>query len=77
MYVTLITPVLAAKSFQVASKDTLSYSLSEIYAGILNPKPAGAIFGNWVDVRDVAEAHVLALKEEQASGQRLVVSAGE
>lgn len=30
----------------------------------------------WVDVRDLAEAHVLSLESEKASGKRIIISAG-
>ena len=30
----------------------------------------------WIDVRDVAEAHVLSLQRENAGGERIIVSAG-
>lgn len=30
-----------------------------------------------VDVRDMAEAHIIALEKEEAKGQRIVISAGE
>ncbi|KAF8060711.1 D-lactaldehyde dehydrogenase [Lyophyllum atratum] len=30
----------------------------------------------WIDVRDVAEAHVLALEKEEAGGERIIISAG-
>ena len=33
--------------------------------------------GSWVDVRDLAEAHVLALERESAGGQRIIASAGQ
>jgi hypothetical protein len=33
--------------------------------------------GGWVDVRDLASAHVAALEKEEAGGQRIIVSAGE
>ena len=32
--------------------------------------------GNWVDVRDVAEAHVAALEKEEAANERILVAAG-
>ena len=32
---------------------------------------------NWVDVRDVALAHVLAMEKVEAAGQRFIVSQGE
>jgi hypothetical protein len=31
---------------------------------------------SWIDVRDLSEAHVRALKEEKAGGERLIVCAG-
>jgi len=31
----------------------------------------------WVDVRDLAEAHALALEKEAAGGERIIVSAGK
>jgi nucleoside-diphosphate-sugar epimerase len=30
----------------------------------------------WIDVRDIAEAHVLALEKEKAGGERFVLGAG-
>jgi len=37
-----------------------------------------ATIGNaWVDVRDLALAHVVALEKEGAGGQRLLMAAGE
>ena len=33
--------------------------------------------GAWVDVQDVAEAHVRALEREAAGGERITASAGE
>lgn len=31
----------------------------------------------WVDVRDVAEAHALALEKEAAGGERIIISKGK
>ncbi|KAF8978660.1 hypothetical protein BDQ17DRAFT_1439987 [Cyathus striatus] len=31
----------------------------------------------WADVRDLADAHITALEKEEASGERIIVSAGE
>lgn len=30
----------------------------------------------WIDVRDLAEAHVLAIKKQEAGGERVIVSEG-
>ena len=32
--------------------------------------------GEWVDVRDIALAHVLAIEKEAAGGKRVIISAG-
>lgn len=32
--------------------------------------------GAWVDVRDLGDAHVLALEKEESGGERLFISAG-
>ena len=31
----------------------------------------------WIDVRDVALAHVLALQKEEAGGERIIISSGK
>ena len=31
----------------------------------------------WIDVRDVALAHVLAMEKDAAGGQRIILSAGD
>jgi nucleoside-diphosphate-sugar epimerase len=61
----------------VDSREKLSYSLAQFYNGILHEKAPGATFGNWIDVRDVAESHLLTLEREEASGQRFITSAGK
>ena len=33
--------------------------------------------GCWIDVRDVSEAHVLALEKEAAGGERIIISGGK
>ena len=30
----------------------------------------------WIDVRDLAEAHVLAIKKQEAGGERIIISGG-
>lgn len=42
------------------------------YGGSLLTTPGHA----WVDVRDVSEAHVLALEVPAAGGERIIVSGG-
>jgi hypothetical protein len=45
---------------------------------IANPAtPASASFAaNWVDVRDLGHAFILALQEPGVGGERLIISAG-
>ncbi|KAH6907386.1 D-lactaldehyde dehydrogenase [Coprinopsis sp. MPI-PUGE-AT-0042] len=61
------------------SPETLSGSLKYFYDFLLpkEPKPREALGSPsvWVDVRDVAEAHVLALEKEKAGGERILVVA--
>ena len=44
-----------------------------------NPKPKDELLASnsWVDVRDVALGHVLALERPAAGGERIVVAGGE
>ncbi|KAJ3501157.1 hypothetical protein NMY22_g19021 [Coprinellus aureogranulatus] len=54
-----------------------------VYGPSLHPadSPAALGLGNaqgyaWVDVRDIAEAHVRSLEKEEAGGERIIVSSG-
>lgn len=61
-----------------AKRDHLNTSL-EVINKIINLKPDSEIppnKGGWVDVRDVAKAHVVAFEKDEAKGQRLLVNAG-
>jgi len=46
-------------------------------AGGKSPEELVTIGSGWVDVRDLAEAHALALVKEAAGGERIITSAGE
>ncbi|KAF8506198.1 hypothetical protein BU17DRAFT_57840 [Hysterangium stoloniferum] len=56
---------------------SLNLSLVDFYL-IIKGKPPSSIAPaeNWVDVRDVAEGHVRALRVEEAGGERLIFAAG-
>lgn len=41
------------------------------------PEELASLGNAWVDVRDLAEAHVAALEKPEASGQRILLSTGE
>ena len=67
--------VLGPQSKDEEVKDTLNVT-AELVNSILklNPKDeVPTLEGNFVDVRDVALAHVLAFEKEEAKGQRLVL----
>ncbi|KAF8526820.1 hypothetical protein JB92DRAFT_3108057 [Gautieria morchelliformis] len=61
----------------IPNASSLNTSLLEIYAMIKGQKDiASTPGGNWVDVRDVATAHVNAIVTEAAGGERFIVASG-
>jgi len=67
---------------QVASIAQINTSINSFYQSLSNPKQnTNEAFLtearlNYVDVRDVSEAHILAIEKEEAGGQRFIVSKG-
>ncbi|EFI27543.1 D-lactaldehyde dehydrogenase [Coprinopsis cinerea okayama7 len=66
---------------EVRSPTTLNSSMQGFWDNVISvdsPKSWEALsFGaSWVDVRDVALSHVLALEKEEAGGQRIILSEG-
>lgn len=71
--------VLGPIMHQVESPEKLNTSVANFWAYVEGKKTDDdlkAPAGNWVDVRDVAQAHYLALTKPEASNQRFIVSAG-
>ncbi|TFK38821.1 D-lactaldehyde dehydrogenase [Crucibulum laeve] len=68
----------------ISSPDHLNTSLRQWYDAVYAPSPPAAertpallLNANaWVDVRDIAEAHVRALEKEAAGGERIIVCGG-
>ncbi|KAI0696533.1 NAD(P)-binding protein [Cytidiella melzeri] len=64
----------------VASPENLNTSLQGVYDAIIkggmSDGELAAFRGSWVDVRDVADAHVLSLQKEEAGGQRITIASG-
>jgi len=64
----------------VPSADQLNTSQAEFYntvvKGAKDDKSLGSLGNCWIDVRDLALAHVLAMETAQAGGNRFIVSAG-
>ncbi|KAJ7033273.1 D-lactaldehyde dehydrogenase [Mycena alexandri] len=59
----------------VSSIDALNTSARMMYNAFT--KPGGATGGGcWIDVRDLALAHVRALQKEEAGGERMIITAG-
>ncbi|PCH42507.1 NAD(P)-binding protein [Wolfiporia cocos MD-104 SS10] len=69
---------------EVESPEALNESLNAWYRSVFKnlhePAQASSIgygfLADWIDVRDVADAHYLALQKEQAANQRIIISAG-
>jgi nucleoside-diphosphate-sugar epimerase len=66
---------------EVSSAAQLNVSLAMFWDAVLSdaPKTREALSVAWpfCDVRDLAEAHVLALEKQNAGGERILVTAGE
>jgi hypothetical protein len=65
---------------QVASPSSLNTSLKIWYETVLSDSPktkeALSETNSWVDVRDAALCHVLALEKDAAGGQRIITASG-
>ncbi|KAJ7232314.1 NAD-P-binding protein [Mycena haematopus] len=59
----------------VSSPETLNTSARAMYLAFTKPE-ASAGGGCWIDVRDLALAHVRALEKEAAGGERIIITAG-
>jgi nucleoside-diphosphate-sugar epimerase len=64
----------------VTSPENLNLSLSYFWGTVASGEPKTreelGTPSAWVDVRDISEAHVLALEKEEAGGERIFISAG-
>ncbi|KAF5313129.1 hypothetical protein D9619_003755 [Psilocybe cf. subviscida] len=72
------TVVLGPSLQDEKSPENLSSSLAAFYDNIFNEKPDDALklcFG-YIDVRDIAEAHVKSLRIVGAGGERMIISEG-
>ncbi|PCH42478.1 NAD(P)-binding protein [Wolfiporia cocos MD-104 SS10] len=65
---------------EVKSLDTMNASMNGWYQwalkGLFDPTRLDIEGFNWVDVRDLANAHVLAIQKMEAAGSRVIVSQG-
>lgn len=80
-YLSTVNPVyvFGPQTFEESAKGNLNTS-SEIINGVLKVAFADAEVpantGYVVDVRDVADAHIVAFEKEEAKGQRMLLSSG-
>ncbi|WWC63268.1 uncharacterized protein I303_105868 [Kwoniella dejecticola CBS 10117] len=71
--------VLGEVIHQVDSPEKLNTSVAYLWQWLSGKKSESDLpgpLGNWVDVKDVAEAHIRALEVVEASGQRFITGAG-
>ncbi|KAI0029796.1 D-lactaldehyde dehydrogenase [Vararia minispora EC-137] len=65
---------------EVSSPDRLNISLSDLYKILVLGRPDSEVStpggGSWIDVRDLAVAHILAMERADAGGERITVSQG-
>lgn len=65
----------------IEKPEDLNTSTLELFQALFknskNDEQLVAGTNSWVDVRDVAEAHVVALEKPEAGGERILFSAGK
>ncbi|KAF8991953.1 D-lactaldehyde dehydrogenase [Cyathus striatus] len=80
--VALHPPLVLGPSLQdIQTPDAFTSSMKTFYSVVLNPnsqlkESTLRTSSCWVDVRDIAEAHIQALERSEAGGQRFLVNAG-
>lgn len=63
--------------FQVTKEKGIGSSAGIFLSTFPDGNTTGDLNGDWVDVRDAAEQHVLALSTPAAGGERIIATAGE
>ncbi|KAH9930009.1 NAD(P)-binding protein [Fomitopsis serialis] len=65
---------------EVGAPEALNESMHDwfhtVFKGSKTKEQLASIGSCWIDVRDLAEAHVLAIKKQEAGGERIMVSEG-
>lgn len=64
---------------EINSPEALNTSLSEWYSKVIlgqNLETAATQGSSWIDVRDLSIAHVKAIENEEAGGERIIVAKG-
>jgi nucleoside-diphosphate-sugar epimerase len=64
---------------EVSSVESLNTSVNifyQIVKGAKKDEELSDSAGSWIDVRDVAQAHLRAIQVENAGGSRYIISAG-
>ncbi|KAF7296278.1 hypothetical protein HMN09_01097100 [Mycena chlorophos] len=68
--------VLGPVIHEIASPSALNTSMAMMYTAFHNTDAGGGSSGNWIDVRDLADAHTRALTTAAAGGERIIVASG-
>ena len=58
----------------------MTLALQHFYLGVIHGRTEDTMFrpgSGWIDVRDIALAHVLAAQKPEAGGERIIISAGD
>ncbi|TFY67709.1 hypothetical protein EVJ58_g1460 [Rhodofomes roseus] len=65
---------------EVGAPEALNESMHNwfhsVFRGSQDPKQLGTLGMAWVDVRDLADAHALAIEQEEAGGNRIIIASG-
>ncbi|KZT02608.1 NAD(P)-binding protein [Laetiporus sulphureus 93-53] len=65
---------------EVGAPEALNESMLDwfhsVFKGSRDAKQLSAVGSSWIDVRDLADAHLLALQKEEAGGERIIISEG-
>lgn len=72
----VLGPTLGEASSPEALNTSVKFFWTFVASDIPKTREGMGFPGNWVDVRDLAEGHVLALEKDKAAGERIFVSAG-
>lgn len=66
--------------YEVGSPEALNESMHDwfytVFKSSKTKEQLSSIGSWWIDVRDLAEAHVLAIQKQEAGGERIIVSEG-
>ncbi|KAI0926024.1 hypothetical protein AcW1_008303 [Taiwanofungus camphoratus] len=69
-------PVIHATGAPEHLNESMHDWFHSVFKGTKDAKTLSTVGSCWIDVRDLAEAHVLAIKRQEAGGERIIISQG-